>query len=900
MSTNNGTAAAEVLQPQGMGRKSFDSFGSPPYSGPANAQLQKASARNNGVAIRLADASGDLVPAIRLNDEFQPSERLDNSKSQRLREQRLCSPVHLSLNPPCTMPRLPLISAFRTLVLSALLCGLNCFAATDEVPVANIPTPSRFGVDFFETQVRPLLTRRCSECHSTETGAENGGLILESAEGIASGGSRGPMISKDNPEKSLLLHAVDYLDPELQMPPEGRLPADELEILRHWVRDGAALPEYKLVPRPPSHSIDFEAGREFWSFRPLAAVTLPDVADPDWVRVPMDSFVLAKLLEHRLTPNPEADRAILLRRLSFDVIGLPPTPDEIAAFVLDESPDAVEEVVDRLLASPHYGERWARVWLDLARYTDFTPDWQNPTDRGWIYRDWVVQALNDNMPYDRFVRLQLAADLLPDVDLRDLAALGFLGLSPTYWKELRLAPPVIEQIVADEWDERIDAVSRTFLGLTVSCARCHDHKFDPVSTEDYYALAGIFASTQLEERPMLPDAEAKVVRAAREQVKQLEAKLKPLEEQKSPESDALRQQIDSLKKGTPHFDGPFAHVLRDASVHVLPEGDELTKLEYREGQARDLPVFRRGNPANPGDIVPRRFLSVFLADESSLFNHGSGRAQLAEALLNEARGLTARVIVNRIWDQHFSAGLVRTPSDFGTQGDRPTHPELLEYLAAEFVRRDWDLKWLHREILLSAAYRQSSAFRDDANAADPDNRLLWRANRRRLDFEMWRDATLAVSGQLDLSLGGPSRPVDDLNNVRRTLYVTIDREELHPMLRMHDFPEASSHSPRREPTTTPLQQLFVLNSPWMEKQTVALFETLKPIMDDDERLDRVYRGLFSRSPEPHEMQIAKQFLRPTGGEPDVDTPVAGADGNEVRWKDYLQALLGLNEFHFVD
>ena len=798
------------------------------------------------------------------------------------------------------MPRMYLTTAVRTIVLAALLCRPHCFATTDERSVNNIPTDSGDSVEYFETLVRPLLTRRCCECHSIETGAENGGLILETTEGIAVGGSRGPMISKDDSAKSLLLHVVDYLDPDLQMPPDGKLPADELEILRHWVREGASLPEYKLSPRPLSHSIDFDSGRLFWSFRPLAHVPPPDVADSDWIRVPLDSFVLAKLLEHRLTPNPEADRATLLRRVSFDVIGLPPTPEAVAAFVADDSPDAVEQVVDRLLASPHYGERWARVWLDLARYTDFTPEWQSPTDRGWLYRDWVVQALNDNMPYDRFVRLQLAGDLLPDVDPRDLAALGFLGLSPTYWKELRLAPPVIEQIVADEWDERIDAVSRTFLGLTVSCARCHNHKFDPVSTEDYYALAGIFASTQLDERPLLPDAEAKAVRAAREQVKQLEATLKPLGEQKSPESDALRQQIDSLKKSTPHFDSPFAHILRDASVYVLPEGDELTKLEYREGQARDLPVFRRGNPANPGDTVPRRFLTVFLPEKSTNFHHGSGRAQLAEALLNEARGLTARVIVNRIWDQHFSGGLVRTPSDFGVQGDRPTHPELLDYLAAEFVRRNWDLKWLHREILLSATYRLSSAFRDESHAADPDNRLLWRANRRRLDFEMWRDATLAVSGQLDLSLGGPSKPVDDLNNVRRTLYVTIDREELHPMLRMHDFPEASSHSPRREPTTTPLQQLFVLNSPWMEKQAEQLFEQLRMLPDDEVRLDRVYKLLFGRSPELYEREIAIRFLQLNSTEPTASALVERTELRESHWKDFVQALLGLNEFHFVD
>ena len=415
--SNSGDADEEVPQLQGLGWKSFDSFGSPLYIGYA-------------VSVWLPPQGADFDLSL-----------------------------HPSLNPPCAMPRLPLISAFRVLVLSLPLCGLNCFAATDEVPVGNIPTQPGLGVDYFETKVRPLLTRRCSECHSTETGAENGGLILETAEGIAVGGIRGPMISKDDPAKSLLLHVVDYLDPDLQMPPDGKLPADELEILRHWVREGAALPEYKIMPRPRSHSIDFDAGRAYWSFRPLAAVTVPVVADSGWTRAPMDSFVLAELLEHHLTPNPEADRATLLRRLSFDVIGLPPTPEEVAAFAADDSPDAVEKVVDRLLASPHYGERWARVWLDLARYTDFTPDWQSPTDRGWLFRDWVVQALNDNMPYDRFVRLQLAADLLPDVEPRDLAALGFLGLSPTYWKELRLAPPVIEQIVADEWDERIDARS---------------------------------------------------------------------------------------------------------------------------------------------------------------------------------------------------------------------------------------------------------------------------------------------------------------------------------------------------------------------------------------------------------------------------------------------------------
>ena len=778
----------------------------------------------------------------------------------------------------------------RLLIVTAACAFATNPVRANDVPEEGDAVTHKAKVEFFEAQVRPLLVKRCHKCHSSETGSENGALVLETVEGIAAGGSRGTMFSREMPEKGLLLQVIGYGDPDLQMPPDGKLPAEELAVLQRWIRDGASLPEYKAAPRPKTSRIDLAEGRKFWSFQLLRPIDLPAVAGADWVLRPIDAFVLEKLHASKLVPNPEAGRAALLRRVTFDLIGLPPTPAEIDACVQDESPDAYPRIVERLLASPHFGERWARVWLDLARYTDETPDWQNPTDRGWIYRDWVVRACNQNLPYDQFVRLQLAADLIPDTPPQDLAALGFLGLSPTYWKELRLAPPIIEQIVADEWDERIDAVSRTFLGLTVGCARCHDHKFDPISAEDYYGLAGVFASTQLDERPLLPVAEAQVVRAARQQIKELDAKLKPLKEMKSPDAAAIETQIAELRKSTPHFDQPWAHVLREASVYVVPDGAELTKLEYREATPRDLPVFRRGNPSNPGDIVPRRFLSVFQPDAPTGFKQGSGRAELADSLLNQSGGLLARVIVNRIWDQHFNAGLVRTPSDFGAQGDRPSHPELLEYLAHEFVAHGWDLKWLHRQIVLSATYRQSAAHRAEAHAVDPANHLLWRMNRRPLDIEMWRDATLAVTGQLDLTMSGPSRPVDDLKNVRRTLYVTVAREELHHMLRMHDFPEASSHSPRREPTTTPLQQLFVLNSPWMEQQADALWLRLKLLESDDARIDAGYRLLFSRPPTAREQQVALRFLSGSGPETQ----------REIHWKDYLQALLGLNEFHFVD
>lgn len=779
-----------------------------------------------------------------------------------------------------------------------LMVAVACAVADEPAKPVH---PEAAKVEFFETQIRPLLTKHCYECHSTKAGPDHGGLILDTAAGIAAGGERGAVFSRDTPEKGLLLKAIRYGDTDLQMPPTGKLPAAELAVLERWIHEGATLPEYKVPVREKTSRVDYEEGRKFWSFQPLTAVALPAFGHTGWARRPLDAFVLQKLSDQRLTPNPEADRAALLRRVTFDLIGLPPTPTELQTFVQDESPLAYEQVVERLLASPHFGERWARVWLDLARYTDDTPDWQNATDRGWIYRDWVIRSFNQNLPYDQFVRLQLAADLIPDTPLPDLAALGFLGLSPTYWKELRLAPAVIEQIVADEWDERIDAVSRTFLGLTVSCARCHDHKFDPISAEDYYGLAGVFASTQLDERPLLPVAEAQAVRAARIQIKDLEAKLKKLKDEKSPDIAAVERQIADIRHSTPHFDVPWAHVLREASVYVVPDGEDMTKLEYREASARDLPVFRRGNPANPGEIVPRRFLTLFQPADAAVFKQGSGRAELADALLHQAGGLLARVIVNRLWDQHFGAGLVRTPSDFGAQGDRPTHPELLGYLADEFVTRGWDLKWLHREIVLSATYRQSTAFRADANAIDPANHWLWRMNRRRLEIEMWRDATLAVTGQLDLTSGGPARPVDDLQNVRRSIYFKVAREELHPMLRMHDFPEASSHSPRREPTTTPLQQLFVLNAPWMEIQADAMWRRLQPLATDAERIETCYRLLFSRLPTERELQVALRYLDsrpvPPAGGADASSTAAERD---AQWKDYLQALLGLNEFHFVD
>ncbi len=784
---------------------------------------------------------------------------------------------------------------FAVVLVWLLLTGMAGTLNADEADGAVQDRAAQ--VEFFERQVRPILQQRCMECHAAAVAAENGDLNLETIEGIALGGSRGALFSESAESGSLLLLAVGYTDGSLQMPPAGKIPAAEIEILTRWVREGGVLPEYTVAPRAPTDSIDFAEGRKFWSFQPLRSVSVPELSgDQAWGRGPIDAFVWQSLRDAELSPGPAASKEILLRRVTFDLTGLPPTVEEREQFLADESPQAWERLVDRLLAAPQYGERWARFWLDLARYTDFTPDWQSPTDRGWLYRDWVVQAFNRNLPYDQFLRLQLAADLQPDADPQDQAALGFLGLSPTYWKELRLAPVVIEQIVADEWDERIDAVTRTFLGLTVACARCHDHKFDPISAEDYYGLAGVFASCQLDERPLLPTAEVAGVKAARQKLRELETTLKGLQDRQDTGAAAVQQEIQQLRAANPHVDLPFAHVLRESSIYVLPEGDELTKLDYRDGQARDLPIFRRGNPGNPGELVPRRFLTVLSPNEPRPLNAGSGRGQLAQAILEDAQGLIARVIVNRIWDQHFGAGLVRTVSDFGVQGDRPTHPELLEYLAWDFVQHGWDLKRLHREILLSATWQQSSGWRAEGDARDPENRLLWRGPRRRLDFEMWRDAALLSTKELDLRAGGPGRPVDDLANLRRSLYLIVAREELHPVLRMHDVPEASAHSPRREPTTTPLQQLYLLNSPWIEQRATVLSEQMASL-EPAQGVQTVYRRLFGREPDERELQFGLAFLRQSEGETEGTTDAAIP---AARWQDYCQALFSVNEFHFVD
>jgi hypothetical protein len=625
-----------------------------------------------------------------------------------------------------------------------------------------------------------------------------------------------------------------------------------------------------------------------WSFEPLRKPDLPKVKNTDWPKTRIDHFLLAAMEEQGLTPAPPADDRVLLRRMHFDLTGLPPTGKELAGFDRKNFSAAVDES----LASPHYGERWGRHWLDLARYTDTTASWLKSTSSAWRYRDWVVESLNRDMPYDVFIRRQLATDLIPETGPEDNAALGFLGLSPTYWKELQLPPEIIKTTVADEWEERVDAIGRTFLGVTLACARCHDHKTDPITMRDYYALAGVFASVRIADRPTIAEELWKPVARARAEVAKLEEQQKALKKKKPEDLDAqvaaIAKKIKAIQNATPHYHVPTVNGVEEAALFVMPktDGKHGTLLDYKAGQARDLAMHNRGNPNDLGEVVPRRFLETFPGTDGKPrpLSGGSGRLDLARALVGEGAPLTARVIVNRVWRHHFGRALVGTPSEFGRAGELPTHPELLDDLALRFIENGWSLKWLHREILHSAAWQQGSVVSGEIEKRDPGNRWYSRMTRRRLDVEVWRDAMLAGTGELDRTVGGAPGDLESPEFVRRTIYGKIHRRDLNAMLRLHDFPDPTAHSPSRPETSTPLQQLFSLNSPFIMKRSDTLAKRLEKEADSDgKRIDLAYSLLFQRDPSDRERELGLAFL--DGGEP---------------LNRYAHVLLTSNEVLFLD
>ncbi len=759
---------------------------------------------------------------------------------------------------------------------------------------ADEPQVSAEELEHFERKIRPLLSQHCYECHSSQAKTVHGGLRLDSAQALAQGGDSGAAIVAGKPAESLLIESIGY-DGDFQMPPKGKLSDAAIAELTEWVRRGAPFPATDAGELRSSEHIDFEAGRKFWSFQPAEEQTLPDVELASWPRARVDYFVLAAMERQGLTPAPPADRSTLIRRLCFDLTGLPPTPEQVEQFVRDEAEDAYEHLVERLLESPQYGEKWARWWLDMARYTDQTASWLPQTSEAHLYRDWVVQAFNADLPYNEFIRRQLATDLMPETGPDDLPALGFISLSPTYWKELKLPCEIIKVIVADEWEERVDAVSRTFLGLTVACARCHDHKFDPISSEDYYALAGVFASCRHVERPLISEERYAPVKLAKEQVAELQAEIDKLKKDKPPPQekiDELVAKIQQIKSSTPDYDVPMANALAEESTFVVRAGQtpqDGSRLDYRP-EPRDLPLFIRGNPNRPGPVVPRRFLSV-LSDNPQPFQLGSGRLELAEAMTTDAASLTARVIVNRLWLAHFGRGIVDTPSNFGRQGSRPSHPELLDDLAARFMAGGWSIKQLQRELLLSATWQQSSAERPSTSTVDPENRYLSRMNRRRLGFEEWRDAMMSVSGDLESQLGGPAVGLDEDDNRRRTLYAKVNRRDVSPTLMVHDFPDPTQHSPQRNLTVTALQGLFALNGELLARQAQSLVQRLSGEVGDDDRqrIHRAYALLYARPPSARELALGEAYVGQATGEAKL-----------VRWQQYAHVLLAANEMLFID
>ncbi len=867
--------------------------------------------------------------------------------------------------------------------------------------------------DLFEIKVRPVLAANCLECHGK---AAMGGLRLDSRQAALKGGKSGAAVVPGDPEKSILLRAVSHLDTKLKMPPKGKLSEGEIAALRTWIESGAVWPE-------SAHGASGTA-KTFWSFQPVKKAAVP-AAGAGWAKTDTDRFLAAKLGEAGMKPGPEADRRIWIRRVTFDLTGLPPAPEEVAAFLNDKAPKARERAVERLLSSPHYGERWARHWLDLARYSDGRQAAREDTPyaNAFRYRDWVVNAFNSDIPYDTFVKAQIAADAMPEPQREKLLpALGF-------------------QALGESTDDQLDVTTRVFLGLTVGCARCHDHKYDPIPARDYYSLLGVFKSSKADEFPLVPKEQVEAYKKAKALSDEKKAEIKRFTDKqlalvvdmlasqtgdyliaawrlmadpaakaeavanqggldkqtlerwvkylerrpsdhtnmdrwhhlmsksggvaKAPEAEVravaaaihadvqsllaekkaiddrnyvklggiegmkneakvIKTLVDALPVERYYFwrdmaSGPYKvedirfaggvyyYPAKDAERFYSPHlkayaarlREESSALEKRipkpypfwhvlsdQAKPANTKVAIRGNAENLGEEAPRRFLSALCEGEPTPFQKGSGRLELAEAIASPSNPLTARVMVNRVWKLHFGEGLVRSTSNFGRNGEAPSHPELLDYLSAKFVESGWSVKALHREMVLSAAYGMTS---DELPAEyarkDPENRLLWRANvRERLDAEALRDSLLAVAGTLDPSVGGESKPLTD-DYSRRTLYVTVSRGIPNRTMALFDFPDANATAEQRLTTVGPMQRLFFMNSSFVARQSKALAERVaREAATNEARISRAYELLYGRAPSAEETRLGAEFV---------------GSGAAEAWPKYAQVLLSAAEFSAV-
>jgi cytochrome c553 len=903
-------------------------------------------------------------------------------------------------------------------VTSLALFVAFLFGVKQASGVRQTAAPTQAGVEFFEKKIRPVLTESCYGCHSAQAKKPQGGLRLDSRDAMLKGGASGQAaVVPGDPDRSLLIRAIRYTDAKLQMPYAGKLPDHVIKDFEEWVRVGAPDPRTAAPAAAANWSpYDFNEAKRFWSFRPVRDRQPPRVKSAAWARTPVDNFILAKLEEKSLKPAADADRLTLLRRATFDLTGLPPTPREVDEFLSDKSPNAFEKVVDRLLAGPAYGEKWGRHWLDLVRYADTAGDNSDfPVPSAYKYRDYVIKSFNEDKPYDRFIKEQIAGDILaghrglrvdgklPDEEEDEVEIPGAAKMSPQEAEKAKH-----EKIIATGYlalsrrfgsrnrefnltiDDTIDNVGKAFLGLSTSCARCHDHKFDPIPQQDYYALYGIFNSSryafpgqEIYPRPadfvaLAPDKEAerfykyqrelseiddrieflKVERGVAARNKKLkeaqakqaaqggetgapDAKIKNNETGTAAKNDAKDAAKDAAKNDADEHARRPADYDRDSNNSAqaqkstrLPEevDAEMVRVRARlaelherpvrvekafavvEGFAQNARVHRKGDPKNLGDEVPRGFLTILGGQKLPAGYKGSGRELLADWIADEQNPLTARVMVNRIWQYHFGKGLVKTPNDFGARGEKPTHPELLDYLAARFIEGGWSVKKMHRLLMLSHTYQLSSA--DDALSAGVDvaNTWLWRFNKRRLAAEEIRDAMLAVSGALDRTPGGehPFPPEKDwrfsqhkpfvaaYEHNRRSVYLMQQRIRPHPQLSIFDGADTNAATAERTPSTTPLQALFMMNSPFVHEQADHFAVRVgMAYADDAKRIDYAYRLAFGRAPSPTEIRKGLEYLRNL--RPALTAIKVEAEAQtRAALASYLRVLLSSSEFVFVD
>ena len=930
-----------------------------------------------------------------------------------------------------------------------------CVALALALGSSQLPAQTRDQIEFFEKKIRPVLAANCQACHSAQL--KTAELDLSSAAGFVRGGQSGPLVSLDEPPASRLLKVTGY-EEKLKMPPTGKLKEHEIADLIQWVEMGAPWPGAAEVlakePGKKNPTPEFtEEQKNFWAFQPMRDPQLPTVADYGWEQSPIDRFILAKLEEKGIQPSARAGKMTLLRRASFNLTGLPPSEEEIAAFLADDSPGAFKKVVNRLLDSPRYGEHWGRHWLDVARYADSTGnDEDHRYPYAWRYRDYVIQAFNDDMPYDQLVREQIAGDLLPSgnsdgINRRGVVATGLLALGPK-----AVAQQDKKKMLYDVYDEQLDVVSKAFMGLTITCARCHDHKFDPILQKDYYSLTGIFASTRnfqdsqthVSKLLFKPLVEQQVYEAYKDhkdrifyarfeiedifseavgrhndrvyprlkdymlsawEVIQDGASAAELSKKKQLNEVTLRRWAAYLKPGgktpkhlndwrqatkddldevaaayqkkfdertgewrkdlerwrervkrmvkeanmppprKPRFregrdafyhdvvfkeDGPFYLSEEQQEKTLISESRKklaglrawLKHLEetappeppmacaVEESEIVDQKLFIRGDHHNPGEDVPKGFPVILGGRDEPPITEGSGRLALANWLARPGHPLTARVMVNRIWQWHFGKGIVSTPSNFGATGTRPTHPELLDFLAQHFVRSGWSIKAMHRLIMLSSAYQASSSVAEEQNRLDPENELLSHFSRRRLNVEEIHDGLLAMEGKLDLTMGGTLQEgvgTDGENSskrlsinpdevTRRMIYIPLRRSNLPTLLNLFDFGDATTTMGKRSQTNVAPQALFMMNSEFVAERAKNLAQRLldDETLSDSRRVERAYRITLNRQADPGEIDSALTYVG------NVKERFQDSFSASDAWGSFCRILLASNDFIYVD